>query len=332
MIYSDHIDDLKAAIRQINESPLPTIQLTKCRQGYVCPNCNNGSGSSSTGITKRYGRWRCFKCGYNVSNLDMYMIQNNLDINNKNDIATAAKQLLRIIPTEPNNSISPAVKKESPTDNMVLSVVGNSISPRVRKEPQVNKCSQYRIWLNNALNSPEAIAYWENRGITTETMEKYQLGFMRDQYNIPRVVIPVTKYSYNTRRIDNESTYKFIKHGQTSLYFERRLTNPADPIIIVESEIDALSIVQSGFNAVALGGVCNVSKLITAVNNYKPTATILLACDNDTAGQIANETMHKSILNSKIINPYGPYKDANEMLVGLGYKSFTEELNKYIGN
>ena len=330
MIYSDHIDDLKAAIRQINESPLPTIQLTKCRQGYVCPNCNNGSGGSSTGITKKYGRWHCFKCGYSASNLDMYMIQNNLDINNKNDIATAAKQLLRIIPAEPSNSISPAVKKEPPTDNMVLSLVGSSISPRVRKEPQVNMCTQYRIWLNNALNSPEAIAYWENRGITTETMEKYQLGFMRDQYNIPRVVIPVTKYSYNTRRIDNESTYKFIKHGQTSLYFERRLINSAASIIIVESEIDALSIVQSGFNAVALGGVGNTSKLVAAVNKYKPATTILLACDNDAAGQSANKAMHACISNSKIINPYGAYKDANEMLIGLGYKLFTEELKQYV--
>lgn len=325
MIYSDHIENLKEVIRQINESPLPTIQLAKCKQGYVCPNCNNGSGSSSTGITKRYNRWRCFKCGYSSSNLDMYMIQNNLDINNKNDIATAAKQLLRTIPAEPNNSFSPAVKKEPSTDNMVLSVVGNSASPR-------NMCTQYRIWLNNALNSPKAIAYWENRGITTETMEKYQLGFMRDQYNIPRVVIPVTKYSYNTRRIDNESAYKFIKHGETSLYFERRLTSSAAPIIIVESEIDALSIVQSGFNAVALGGVGNTNKLIAAVNKYKPATTILLACDNDAAGQSANKAMHACISNSKIINPYGAYKDANEMLVGLGYRLFTEELSKYIGS
>lgn len=309
MMYSDHIDNLKDVIKQINESPSPTIDLIKCKTGYICPNCNNGAGGSGTGITKKYNRWRCFKCGYNVSNLDMYMIHNNLDINNKYDIATAAKQLLRIIPAEPSISISPAGK---------------------RTEPHVNMCSQYRNWSNNALMSLEAKSFWESRAITLDTMKKYQLGFMRDQYNIPRVVIPVTKYSYNTRRIDNESTYKFIKHGQTSLYFERQLINPAESIFIVESEIDALSIVQSGFNAVALGGVGNVSKLIAAVNKYKPATTILLACDNDAAGQSANKAMHECISSSRIINPYGAYKDANEMLIGLGYKLFTEELKQYV--
>ena len=327
MKYNDHIN-LKEAIKQINESSSPSIELAKCKTGYICPNCNNGAGQAGTGITKKYGRWRCFKCGYNASNLDMYMMHNNLDISNKYDIATAAKQLLRIIPAEPSNSFSPAEKKEPTTDNNILSVGGNPSS--VRKEPQVNMCSQYRSWSRNALISTEAKSFWESRAITLETMEKYQLGFMRDHYNIARVVIPITKYTYNTRRIDNEPSYKFIKHGQASLYFERQLINPAAPVFIVESEIDALSIVQNGFNAVALGGVCNTSKLISAINKYKPATTILLACDNDAAGQSANKAMHECITNSRIINPYGAYKDANEMLVGLGHELFIQELKQYV--
>ena len=307
MVYADHIENIRLAIKQINNSPLPTIQLTKCRRGYVCPICGNGTGNNGTGITKKYGRWKCFKCGYNVSNLDMYMNANGLDVNNKRDVATATKHLLQVTPTPVEPTISHGVKKEL-----------------------VNMCNQYKQWLNNALESREAIAYWESRGITVDTMKQYQLGFMRDNYNVPRVVIPVSRYSYNARRIDNVSDYKFIKHGPSTLYFERRLINATAPIFVVESEIDALSIVQSGFNAVALGGVGNTNKLIEAVNKHRPTVPILLACDNDEPGQKANHVLHEAIPKSKIINPYGEYKDANEMLVSLGYESFSKELSKYV--
>ena len=307
MVYTDHIENIKLAIRQINNSPLPTIQLTKCRRGYVCPICGNGSGNNGTGITKKYGRWKCFKCGYNVSNLDMYMNANGLDVNNKRDVATATKRLLQVTPTPTEPTISPGAKKEL-----------------------VNMCNQYKIWLYDALQSREVIAYWESRGLTVDTMKQYQLGFMRDNYNVPRVVIPVTKYSYNARRIDGKSDYKFIKHGTSALYFERRLINATTTIFVVESEIDALSIVQSGFNAVALGGVGNTNKLIEAVNKHRPTVPILLACDNDEPGQKANNVLHEAIPKSKIINPYGEYKDANEMLVSLGYEKFNKELIKYV--
>ena len=302
MVYTDHIENIKLAIKQINNSPMPTIQLTKCRRGYVCPICGNGSGNSGTGITKKFGRWKCFKCGYNVSNLDMYMLHNGLDVNNKRDVATATKHLLNVTPIEPTDTISHEVTK-----------------------PLVNMCNQYRQWLNNALDSREVIAYWESRGITVDTMKQYQLGFMRDNYNVPRVVIPITKYSYNARRIDNVSDYKFIKHGPSELYFERRLINATAPVFVVESEIDALSIVQSGFNSVAIGGVGNTNKLIEAVNKHRPTVPILLACDNDEPGQKANKVLHDAIPKSKMINPYGQYKDANEMLVSLGYDEFTKE-------
>ena len=305
MVYTDHIENIKLAIRQINNSPLPTIELAKCRVGYVCPICGNGTGDSGTGITKKYGRWKCFKCGYNVSNLDMYMNANGLDVNNKRDVATATKHLLNVTPTLVEPTISHVVKKEL-----------------------VNMCNQYRQWLTNALNSREAIAYWESRRITVDTMKQYQLGFMRDKYGVPRVVIPITKYSYNARRIDGKSDYKFIKHGPSALYFERRLINATAPIFVVESEIDALSIVQSGFNAVAIGGVGNTNKLIEAVNKYRPTVPLLLACDNDEPGQKANHVLHEAIPKSKIINPYGCHKDANEMLVSLGYDEFTKELSK----
>ena len=83
-----------------------------------------------------------------------------------------------------------------------------------------------------------------------------------------------------------------------------------------------MSFEEIGINAVGLGGVNEISKLVYLLKEHPCDKTLVLALDNDKAGKratgkfieaIADEEINQHyIVNSRL---YGKYKDANEFLV-----------------
>jgi len=58
------------------------------------------------------------------------------------------------------------------------------------------------------------------------------------------------------------------KRGQVQIFNLEALAQ-LDNVFIVEGEIDALSIEELGFNAMATGGASNTRKLIEAIKEYE---------------------------------------------------------------
>jgi replicative DNA helicase len=94
-------------------------------------------------------------------------------------------------------------------------------------------------------------------------------------------------------------------------------------VIVTEGEMDALSVLSSGGEAVALGSVSNRSKLVPVLKEMfgdaKDAPMLILALDNDDEGIKATQALSADLtahhFNHSVMNLYGSCKDANEALM-----------------
>ena len=100
------------------------------------------------------------------------------------------------------------------------------------------------------------------------------------------------------------------------------LSGNSDYVFICEGQIDAMSFMEIGLNAIGLGGVNEVSKLVQKLKEKPSAKKLVLALDNDKAGRRATgkfiEELAEAELDQRYIvdsDMYGKHKDANEFLV-----------------
>jgi replicative DNA helicase len=195
--------------------------------------------------------------------------------------------------------------------------------------------------------------YFEDRGLSSELINKYKLGFSPDGLNEAirhsnllnekpsdnmksyKYFLPIWDYdekcSYFITRVDNSSALENQKVSKThnlkgypvKLFNERYLISCESKVIfIVEGIFDALSIEELGHKAIALNSVSNAGKLAKLINEHKETVkekTFVLIPDNDSAGEsLASSMKEKSKeygfeLRISHIPPHS--KDANDFLV-----------------
>ena len=90
------------------------------------------------------------------------------------------------------------------------------------------------------------------------------------------------------------------------------------PVYIVEGEIDALSIIEAGGEAVAIGSTANTRRFLEELRTKKPAQILIIALDNDKSGQEAAGALQAGLDELAIpyyrYNPAGGAKDANELL------------------
>lgn len=245
---------------------------------------------------------------------------------------------------------------------------------KVKQQNQVDKQNEYiinqaNILLDtNKINNIKAnevqveshqigVEYLQRRGISEETARKFHLGVLKawisptavsrgnHPQGTPRLIIPTGQYSYiarDTRKDipENEKPYAKMKEGQVHIFNEQALDQlkKNEPIFIVEGEIDALSIMETGTaQAIALGSVANIGIFMNAVrraqkrtpeNNFYPT--FLIALDNDKAGQRAINQLTAQLSKVKGAESYvvqiaRGHKDANEALVA-DRAQFTQDI------
>lgn len=195
--------------------------------------------------------------------------------------------------------------------------------------------SEYFIKKNKQLYMTD---YHNLRGISNNTAQRFLLGFdeiwrsptaVAKGYKIqpsPRLIIPTSRYSYIARDIrpeneifQKERKYLKMKEGKVVTFNKKALWNSDKPIFLVEGEIDALSIIEAGGEAVALGSACRINAFINEIKVKKPLQPLLIAMDNDEIGKNAEKiiTTQLPLLNIpfSIVNITGNLRDANEALI-----------------
>ena len=115
---------------------------------------------------------------------------------------------------------------------------------------------------------------------------------------------------------------------------QKGITNTFFQSVVVEGEIDCMSVFECGANCIGLGSTSNIKKIF----NYDTSqTTLIIALDNDNAGLKATTELEKLCKQYKTAYINAPttiwngYKDANELLItnkGTLIENLNEQISK----
>ena len=288
-------------------------------KGFICPICGSGSGPKGTGITeakKAAGHFTCWAGCF--QNADIFeIIGKQYGLEDFNDQFNRACEIFQIEPDYKGykKSLYPSRAKEA------------------KEEKTMRKEEDFTEFYAEAAANLNKTDYY--RGLSLDTLKKFNIGFMPNWKATPtapaspRLIIPRSKFSYLARDTranltDTQKKFEKMDGGPVNLFNLAALRQSEKPVYIVEGELDALSIIDAGGEAVALCGVANAGKLINALNALKERENkippLIIALDNDGPGQeaspkLARELEQAGFSSYRNYSPPEPFKDPNDFLM-----------------
>lgn len=327
--------DREQAKQYIQERAKDYLQKDRSGKGFICPICGSGSGKNGTGITTKDGvHFTCWAgCFTNADIIDIIGLQNGqTDYNGKLQTAAAEFGITiesgyhRSTPQEDFAPIAAEYQKQAKNERITQDSIHNSSYTTAQQEEAEPDYTDFFLQANRDIERTDY-----HRGLTLETLNRFKLGYVESWTHpkaptappSPRLIIPTSKHSYLARDTRAELTEEQRKHskikvGKVRIFNAKALYRASKPVFIVEGEIDALSIIDVGGEAVALGSTANKRALLTMLESQKPSQPLIIAMDNDEAGSKANRELTEGLERLKIpfyrIDIAKPYKDANEAL------------------
>ena len=294
----------------INEHAKEYFQPDKSGKGYICPICGSGSGDKGTGITenpKMRGHFSCWAGAGCFKNADIFdIIGKQYNLTGFNEQFDKACELFGVTVENESRPSMAAVNPEQ---------FAPSAEFFKRANAQLKFTSYYRGISLETLNNIGYVEHWKHPKTAGNS----------NVPESPRLIIPNDSGGYLARDTrekltDKEKKYSKQRVGTVELFNSAALRQSEQPVFIVESETDALSIYDAGGQAVALCSASNVKKLLDAVKENKPSQPLIIAPDSDSAGTKAAESLSAGLTDWEISFyrhslPEG-YKDANEFLTG----------------
>ena len=298
----------------ILENATRLLEKDKSGKGYICPLCNSGSGKNGTGITTQDNiHYTCWACG-DISNADIIDIVGlEYGLTDYNEKLAKAGELLGItIENDPG----------------AISSTGNQ--KQAEKTPKQE--TDFTAFFKACSDNLEKTDYYTKRGLSLETVKRFNIGYCEAWKHpkapdyipaSPRLIIPTSPTSYlarDTRQELAENVKKYAKQkvGDIHIFNTEALESEA-PIFIVEGEIDALSIIEAGGEAIGLGSANNVDKLLEILKTKRPKKAFILALDNDDTGKKAQAKLKEGLedlgLNYIENDIAQGFKDSNEALI-----------------
>lgn len=295
----------------------------KTGKGFICPICGSGGGSNGTGITtKDRIHFTCWAgCFSNSDIIDIIAIAHNIPLSDyKAKLEEAAREFNITLDEYQNPPKSGRVKHTQPT------IHNNTYTtPQPKGDAAQVDYTQFFLQANKDI---EKTTY--HRGISLETLNRFLVGYVAEwthpkdgKHFSPRLIIPTSRESYLARDTraelpDEAKPYAKSKVGSVHIFNRKGLTTATKPIFIVEGEIDALSIIDAGGEAIALGSITSIKALLEILKNEQPSQPLIIALDNDEAGKRAADTLAQGLDGLKLpfyrLDIVSPYKDANEAL------------------
>lgn len=302
------------------------FQPDRSKRGFICPICGSGSGKNGTGITTKDGiHFTCWAgCFTNADIIDIIGMKNGLTDYVSKLQATASEfgiTLNEYHADEHADGYRRASKNFlKRTENNVRSM---TVAVPDEAEPDYTD-----FFLQAHKNIGETTYY---RGLSLATINRFNIGYVKNWVHpkanrapsSPRLIIPTSKGSYLARDTRSELTdeqkkYGKVKVGNVKIFNCDALYTSRKPVFVVEGEFDAMSVVDVGGEAVALGSVSNRGMLLSMLEKSRPFQPIIVALDNDDAGRKASEDIANGLkrlnLPFCVFDIAQPYKDANEAL------------------
>ncbi len=172
--------------------------------------------------------------------------------------------------------------------------------------------------------SPEALTYWENRGLTRKTAEEFRVGFVasplkgdgwfKNRLAIPYITANGRPVSFKFRAIDDTADRYRKDKGDPSRLFNTRALVKSYWTVVTEGEIDAIAAGQCGLPAVGIPGA---TQWKTEWSRVFRNRTVLVLADGDDAGEEFAEKVANFIYGCRVIS-MPPGEDVCSMLKAKG--------------
>lgn len=323
-------DELKSRLTDyVNNVTTPS----KGTNMYVCPLCHSGEGKHKTGAFSIYNngeKWKCHACGLGGDIFELIgKVEGITDFKEQLD---KAAEIFHIT-FENNNEHKKGYMTMTKTE---IKKTENAATSEETAEDCTKIFKQAQDLLFNG-EDKRGLEYLHKRGISDETAKKFGLGYdpawrhpkaPKVVPTSPRIIIPTSKSTYFARDIrsnlsENDDKYKKQNVGGVNMLNTEALYNSSTPVFIVEGQIDMLSIIEVGGNAVSLGTTGKVNDFLSLIGKKPPTQPLLICLDNDRVnGGNAGEKAAEKLMNGlvKLGIPYmqynvsGKYKDPNDAL------------------
>ena len=281
------------------------------RKPFKCLNPAHPDKSPSMSYDTKRNKAHCFSCGADYDTLDIIGI--DYGITDSREIFNKAYELFNI-------DIDGGRRATEHTQK--------SIHTNTQTQEQE---TDYTNFYREAHRRIKETDYPQRRGLSEETINRFMLGYVESWRHpkapnappSPRLIIPTSPQSYLARDTRAELTEEQKKYSKSKVgavrIFNSKVLKTADrPIFITEGELDALSIIEVGGEAIATGSAANRRALLELLKSQKPTQPLIIALDNDEAGDKAAQELAEGLQEINIpfyrLNPYGEHKDANEAL------------------
>ena len=316
---------LEDKIRYIHEHPEVYFTQEARKGGYICPVCENGSGSDGTGVKLIRGqsfRYKCFKCGTSGDVINFYAAEHHMTN------ADAITAVLRMYGLETEEYDKVEVKPLPPKVKTVLEVADDL--------KVVNMiASDIELGQEN-LGKDTGNFFFQRRGISKEVALRYGCGFIKNWVHpklrvgtvdkkivsSDRMIIPTGTESYVARAVDPKNKMPKLKAGKSNIFNLEVLRSSEQNIVVVEGEFDALSVIEAGNDAIALGTTTNVEKLLSWLkeSGVRPKKPMVIDLDADEAGRSTSKKLSSGLGKLRIRHYFCSLivegcKDQNESLM-----------------
>lgn len=277
-----------------------------------CPSCGSKKGMT---INADNNYFNCFACNTGGKAYKWLTEIEGLE-------ESEAKRELE----EMNGNIEKSIKKvpSIPTKK-------TTAQPRTDWEPVMDL-----LYHNLAKNEEgkKALEYLFNRGISSELIDKYFIGYGNIENekgtsykNV--IVFPIREngniVTWISRTIDDNQENKYYNNtGGMKLFNGDLLKEKDQDIFITESIIDALSLESIGIKAIALCGVNQIKLFKERAKKENRFNKYYDGLDNDQAGKKASKELQDFLKNNEEI---GIYQETN-LFQGTNYKDINEFLTK----
>lgn len=318
-------------LAEVQKDGFREIRYSNSREGQhngpcILPGCN-GAGHDRLRIQPNYGNsgwFACSQCKTKGSGYDYLIIMRGY----------TKGQALAAIGWTPKDPSTPGVVIPRPV------LVGKSEptheAPPIAWQNQAKKFVQHCaeiLW--GELGQP-ALDYLRSRGLKDETIQTAQLGYnhikmkqtgakwgrKKDGDLWQGIVIPwfvcddlwrITIRDETVPEGEKEGRYKQVAGGSNGLYLASSLADDK-PLVLVEGEIDALSILQECGQHVAVcaTGSKDGSRIAWWIGALASKELVLVGFDADQGGDEAADWWLKNLENAYRLRPW--WADANQML------------------
>ena len=286
------------------------------KRKIICPICGNGKGKDATPVEAEFkdDRWlyHCFKeCGFQGDLLKIIATEERLNLHDRFDICKALAIGAQLIGYPLDSDFNHSTNKKKTI-------------PKKKHTSALSELTLIQIDIADAQNYLSELPDSDRRSLTLETYQHFGCGYLEkwtptksrtEKKNAPfsrRIIIPTADKAHylaalplSDRSSVNKQYWKMHAGSKTELFNLAALKSNAELILVVEGEIDAMSIWQATKGKVAVIATLSVGGykelLLPLIDERKiPGKKFLILFDGDDAGRANAENLCGELQKRKI--------------------------------